>query len=106
MQEERNYKKATEMLTELVRKAIGNPVTTRRWRAIAAANLGQFGLARQDIEFIRSRPGQAATADRAEVYFHLAQRDYDAAEKALERVRRLRIFGQRDKLKANRSKGA
>jgi tetratricopeptide (TPR) repeat protein len=86
MQEERDFGKAAEMLTELVQKGIGNPVTTRRWRAIAAVNLGQLGLAMQHIEFIRSRPGQQATADRVEVHFHLAQHDYDAAERALARA--------------------
>lgn len=78
---------AIVILTDLVNRRVGNAVTIRRWRAIAAANAGDLRLARTDIDFIRARPGRQETAQRLEVYYALAQHDYTSAKGILEGLR-------------------
>jgi len=82
IQRDSNFEGAERLLTGLIETKVGNPVTVLRWRAIAAANAGHAALARQDIEFIRARPGRQPLAQRLDVYFALAQNDVDGAERA------------------------
>jgi hypothetical protein len=87
IQRDHDPKAAIDILSGLVDKRIGNAVTVRRFRAIAAANAGNFQLARRDIDFIRGRPGRQETAQRLEVYYGLANHDYAQARKLLEGLR-------------------
>ena len=50
---------------------------------MAVSRAKHFDLARQDINFIKARPGRRATADRLEAHFALAKGDYDGAKAAL-----------------------
>lgn len=87
MQRDRSYEEAENILTDIIDKRIGDPVAARRWRAIAAANAGHFSVARQDIEFIRTRTGRQQIAERLDVYFFTTQRDYDRADLLLSQLR-------------------
>ncbi len=87
MQRDHNYNEAEQILSRLIDKKIGDPVTARRWRAIAAANANHFALARQDIEFIRGRAGRQQVAERLDVYFALTQKDYDLADRRFSELR-------------------
>lgn len=79
--QQRNPTEAEKFLSDLIERRIGNPVTARRWRAIAAANCGHFAVARRDIEYIRARAGRQATAQRLDVYYAIREGDYERAEK-------------------------
>lgn len=87
MQRDHKYTEAEQILTEIIDKRIGDPVAIRRWRAIAAANAKHFAIARQDIEFIRSRTGRQQIAERLDVYFFLTQGDYDRADRLFSQLR-------------------
>ncbi|MBS0245610.1 MAG: TIR domain-containing protein [Proteobacteria bacterium] len=79
--QQHNPAAAEAVLTDLIQRREGNPVTARRWRAIAAMNLGNFANARRDIEYIRGRTGRQSTALRLDVYYAIADGDYDRAER-------------------------
>lgn len=83
IQRDRNFEQAEKLLTNLLASKVGQVVTVRRWRAMAAAGAGHLELARQDIEFIRGRSGRQAIAQRLEVYYALANSEYERAENIL-----------------------
>lgn len=78
--QERKYQDAEDLLSGLVNSRTGNAVSVRRWRAIAAANAGHLDLARNDVEFIRRRPGRQETASRLDIYIAIAEGKLDRAE--------------------------
>lgn len=118
MRRDHDYKGAQEMLTDLLQRGSGGQTYIRKLRAFAAAAAGDFRMAREDADFLRSRIGNRGVHS-IEARIKLSQGDFDGAERELaktgpltaqDELLRARIldarandistpFGDRDRLK-------
>ena len=98
MKRDNNFSEAKRLLTEALHKSSGGKLAIRRLRAIAAVGDGDFGLAKQDIEFLRPRAAGEDTALRIEARIADAKHLYADAEALLDRVKS--VTGQDHLLRA------
>ena len=85
MRRDQDFKRAQTMLTDVLQRGSGGQTFIRRLRAVAAAQAGDFRVAREDIEFIKARGAAGGTAG-IEARIKLKQGDYAGAEIELAKV--------------------
>ncbi|MFT8325533.1 TIR domain-containing protein [Gluconobacter oxydans] len=82
MRRDQAFKEAQAMLTGVLQRGSGGQTFIRRLRGVAAAQAGDFRVAREDIEFIKAR-GAAGGTVGIEARIKLKQGDYTGAEREL-----------------------
>jgi tetratricopeptide (TPR) repeat protein len=81
------YRPAKELLTKLLTEANRGRFILHSLRALAASRDHDFGLARQDIDFIKRTPGRQTAVTRLEATLHAEQGNYEPAQKLLSQIR-------------------
>jgi hypothetical protein len=82
MRRDQDYQGAQEMITDLLQRGSGQQTYLRKLRAFAAAAAGDFRMAREDADFLRSRIGNRGVYS-IEARIKLAQGDFNGAEQEL-----------------------
>jgi len=85
-QRDGRHKFAFQTMDALVRQGIGDQLRVRRWRGLFAAYAGEEETARRDIEFLNSKNGQEATAQRLRVHLAIAEGHGDLAQAELDKL--------------------
>jgi hypothetical protein len=85
MRRDKDFRRAKTVLTDVLQRGSGGQTFIRRLRAVAAAEEGDFRVAREDVEFLKAR-GTVGGVAGIEARIRLAQGDYDGAEQELAKV--------------------
>ena len=81
MQRDRDFKYAYDALSRMIENNIGDPVTVRRWRSIAAGRLNKYDDAEADIGFVATKLGEDDVAKRLRVRLEISRGDAVAARR-------------------------
>jgi hypothetical protein len=79
MKRDHNFGEGERRLTALVERRTKGQIGVRNLRAVVAIANSNLPLARQDIEFVRSKPGTLDESKRLEIRFKLASGDTEGA---------------------------
>jgi tetratricopeptide (TPR) repeat protein len=90
MKRDRDFHKATRMLTELLQGSTGDKSVIRRFRAMAAAYSNDLDLARRDIAYFRQKPSGEDSALRIEAATLQQEEYFDQALAALSAIKKRR----------------